>query len=169
MEQFFYHTNQYYTRSSQLQQFISTRAIWEYVPYIDIATNFEPLEYYDDFLLDLNQAFPGTLTLYKVPAKSMYRWHRDERFKWAFNMVLDSYYSHSIFQTEYVEEGSITRIVELEYKPLEWAIFNPTEPHCVMNLGTQDRILATYRHYKRDFETAPDYFSVVEWYKNYSK
>lgn len=166
MDKFYYHTGQTYTKGSQLQQFISNQAVFEYVPHIEIATNFEPGLYYDQFLLDLRCAFPGTLTLYRVPACTMYRWHRDERFKWAVNMVLDDFYTHSIFQTSYI--AGVTNITELKYKPLEWAVFNTTEPHCVINLDTRDRVLATYRHYKAEYESAPDYSTVVDWVKSYA-
>jgi len=163
MSNSYLHTDQYYTKKTELESFISTETEWKWVPNFFVSSSFNPEIFKDDFVKALDEKFNGKLSLYKIPAKSVYKWHVDTFHKWSINMVLETFDSHTLFLKNQVD--TILYFEELVYKPHEWVIFNTQNPHTVVNLDDRDRILVTYRKSFID-DNSYSYQEVVDWYSN---
>jgi hypothetical protein len=94
----------------------------------------------------------------------VYHWHRDNDIGCSLNMVLDVYNSHTLFTHSNPKQVYLEAIIELNYKPNTWYIFNSQEKHSVINLDDRARVLFTLIMPKE-----VKYHDVVEWYKQYSK
>ena len=160
----FYHpTNIQYTKSQELSYFIENESVWDWIPNFHVCKNFKQEFFKDDFLKAVHEKFGGFLSLYKVPAKCVYKWHKDGGHLWAINMVLDTFNSHTLFEER--TENTLIYINELVYKPQEWFIFNTQEAHTVINMDSRDRILVTYRIGRSSLDKW-SYQEVRNWFMN---
>ena len=160
---YFYEVKESYQNIEAVKKFIST-AIWQWIPYMPVASNFYEATQSDPFIKDIAAEFNGKLRLYKFPAKQVYHWHKDASVGCSLNMVLEEYNSHSLFIHPERDNKYVEPVVELKYKLETWYIFNSQAMHSVINLDDRDRILFTLIMPK-DI----DYHDVVAWYKAYSK
>jgi hypothetical protein len=156
---YFYETEEVYTKSDVIENFLP-RSRWKWVPYIHACINCEVEPWRDTFVSAIDQKFNGKMHLFKIPAKSRYRWHRDVPQQCSINMVLNEYNSHTVFATNN-EIPDIFYFTELKYKPLRWYLFNTQQLHSVSNYGDEDRILVSYR-----FDRSVTYKDLLFWYLN---
>ena len=163
MNNYFYEVSEPYQNIEAVKQFIPT-ANWQWVPFMNVASNFYESVLTDPFIKQLSIEFSGSLRLYKVPAMHVYHWHRDAQVGCSLNMVLEEYQSHTLFSNVESESKYVDPVVELKYKPETWYIFNSQERHTVINLDTRDRVLFTLIMPRQT-----TYQDVVAWYKEYSK
>lgn len=160
----FYHfTGITYNKADQLSSFIDNEATWDWQPNFHVCQNFKEELFKDDFLGAVGRKFGGFLSLYKVPARCFYKWHRDGRHMWSINMVLDNFNSHTLFEKN--TENTLMYIDELVYNPKEWVIFNTQELHSVVNLDHRDRVLVTYR-ISQNNPNKRSYQEVLDWFIN---
>jgi len=118
-------------------------AVWKWVPYQTIATNFpDYMIEHDPFLRTIPKNLFPVLRLYKFPATSIYNWHRDSAMGCSLNMVLDDYNSFTLFSENEVAP-IVDKTVELKYEKQKWYLFNSQETHLVANTGDVDRFLLT--------------------------
>lgn len=167
VSKYYLHTGIEYNKAEQLTNFINNEAIWAWEPNFYVCQNFK-LEsiaklFNDEFLNSAINEFGGFLSLYKIPARCMYHWHRDGRQMWGIQMVLDNFNSYTLFEDRTENEGRLRYVNELVYKPREWVIFNTQELHAVINLDHRDRILITYR-LKAETPNKRSYQEVVKWF-----
>ena len=137
---YFYETAESYHNLESVKNFVPT-AIWEWIPYMTVASNFTNAIKSDTFITDISKKFGGVLKLYKFPAKQVYHWHKDANIGCSLNMVLEEYNSHSLFTHSERDNMYVEPVIELAYKPETWYIFNSQERHSVINLDDRDRIL----------------------------
>ena len=81
----------------------------------------------------------GMLGLLRVKAKTFYDWHVDEYRLSCINLLVSTdHHSHTLFgkQANHLNKD----VLELEYEPGRYYLFNNQVPHCVCNLD-EDRYL----------------------------
>jgi hypothetical protein len=165
LENYYYKINIKPTCLSQVQEFLSS-AVWNYVPYMTLSTNFQyslgiQLSDQDPFLKSLKNKFDGTLRLYKFSRNSCYNWHKDAAIGCSLNLVMEDYHSFTLFDLD--EKLSITNsIIEVKYEKNFWFLFNSQIKHMIINLDDRDRILLTMT-FPRDVR----YQDLLSYYKNY--
>jgi hypothetical protein len=163
LDNYYYEINEPFQEIDKITQFIPN-ADWQWVPFMTIAMNFNQSLDSDPFIKKVGTQFGGKLKLYKFPANHVYHWHRDVSIGCSLNMVLDIYNSHTLFTHANPKQVYVEPIIELNYKPNTWYIFNSQEKHSVINLDGRERVLFTLimpREVK--------YHDVVSWYKEYLK
>jgi hypothetical protein len=139
-------------------------AVWEWVPYQTVASNFPyHMINHDPFLRTIPKKFFPVLRLYKFPATSIYNWHRDSFIGCSLNMVLEDYNSFTLFNKQNEEPSIVDETIELKYEKQKWYLFNSQEMHLVANTGNVDRYLVSVSfpkiiQYKQVF----DYFKQQE-------
>jgi hypothetical protein len=163
LDNYYYEIKETFQEIDKVRRFIP-RANWQWVPYQTIAMNFDQSLDSDPFIKNIGTTFNGRLRLYKFPANYVYHWHRDNDIGCSLNMVLDVYNSHTLFTHSNPKQVYLEAIIELNYKPNTWYIFNSQEKHSVINLDDRARVLFTLIMPKE-----VKYHDVVEWYKQYSK
>jgi hypothetical protein len=159
-DEFYFHTGIKYSQAEKLKQHVHNIKNWDFTSFYRSDEGLEPF-YHDPFLNKVHERFGGSLTAYKVPAKSFYPWHIDLNISgyWSLNMVFDQYNCDTMYS-----EGNDKIFIKtqlLTYVPNEWVIFNTQKPHCVNNLDSRDRIYVGYR--ARHTE---NYDYVVSWFKD---
>ena len=81
------------------------------------------------------------LGLLKIPRKSFYNWHVDDFRQSCINLLVSkNHHSYSMFgkhKNNYYHDD----IIELNYEPLTYYLFNNQEKHAVINLDNKDRYL----------------------------
>ena len=81
------------------------------------------------------------LGLLKIPSKSFYNWHVDDFRQSCINMLISkNHHSYSMFG-EYKNNYYHNNIIELQYKPYTYYLFNNQKRHSVVNLDNEDRYL----------------------------
>lgn len=151
-----------YSQLGPLKDFLDTCEFsWKPYFYIyDSENNPIPSGFYDDPLIrKVKNIFGGYFSFYKVPARTVYRWHKDYKSKCCFNLVFKKYHSHTLFSTD-CPYDQVDHIEELEYEPNQWYLFNTQIKHMVVNLDAEDRYLVTYRFRDENvtFETVKDWY-----------
>jgi hypothetical protein len=159
----YHHTNIQYDKSQELAHFIENEATWAWEPHFHVCQNFREGIFKDAFIKAVNMKFGGFLSLYKIPARCVYKWHKDSRHFWSINMVLDTFNSHTLFEER--TENTLIYIDELIYKPREWVIFNTQELHTIINIDNRDRVLVTYRIGPHNSDKW-SYQEVLDWFQN---
>jgi hypothetical protein len=161
-ENFFYKLNNNCTILNKVFDFLP-KAKWEWVPYMNMATNLpQHLIKHDSFLSRIPKKFFPVLRLYKFSTNSIYNWHRDKDIGCSMNMVLDDYRAFTIFHNE--ERLGITNtITELAYEKHRWYLFNSQSQHQVVSLHPTDRYLLTVTFPKIiQYEDVLSYFKQQE-------
>ena len=96
-------------------------AVWEWVPYQTVASNFPyHMINHDPFLRTIPKKFFPVLRLYKFPATSIYNWHRDSFIGCSLNMVLEDYNSFTLFNKQNEEPSIVDETIELKYEKQKW-------------------------------------------------
>ena len=81
--------------------------------------------------------------LLRVPAHSFYDWHVDEFRLSCINLLISSdHHSHTLFGQQ--RDDLNKDILELEYKPKRYYLFNNQIPHCVCNLDKDRYLFSIY-------------------------
>lgn len=160
-----------HTQIESLKNFAKT-CEYKWVPnfYVyDSQTNPLPqklqIQFYDDpFIKQVKKFFGGDIRFYKVPARSVYRWHKDWAHNCCFNLVFEEYHSHTLFSIN-SSHNDVDQIEELKYELNQWYLFNTQVKHMVVNLDDHDRHLVTYRISDKKVT----YEQVKEWYLQFSQ
>lgn len=102
----------------------------------------------DPFLKKYHTKLHGRLSLFKFPALTGYQWHQDGNNLFNLNLTFRKTKSVTTFKedpqdTSRTHKNSFS-IIELNYEPLKWHIFNAQIEHSILNLDNEDRILLTY-------------------------
>lgn len=134
---------------NEIDDYLQNGVTWTWVPYVYTCKDFKKnigqhLIDKDYFLTSLQKHFKESqLHLYKFPSKTFYTWHKDKNVGCSLNMVLDDYYSKTVFMPN-PGKKLLNSIVELKYQKHKWYLFNSQITHSVMNLDIRDRILLTF-------------------------
>lgn len=108
---------------------------------------FQAVELDKDGILDeepiltlVNMYHPiARMGILRVPAKNFYDWHVDEHRLSCINLLISQkHHSHTLFGIQ--RDGLNKEILELEYEPKRYYLFNNQVQHCVCNLD-EDRYL----------------------------
>ena len=141
-ENFFYKLDNKCTILNKVFDFLP-KAKWEWVPYMNMATNLpHHLIKHDPFLSGIPLKFYPALRLYKFSSNGVYNWHRDKDIGCSLNMVLDDYRAFTLFNSD-DKIGITNNVTELAYEKHRWYLFNSQILHQVVNLHPTDRYLLT--------------------------
>jgi len=129
------------------------------VPFLEDLTKFEKIPWQEHFgfkaipidtrwigkesaLDKIHKVHPiKQLGLLKVPKKSFYNWHVDDFRQSCINLLVSKdHHSYSVFG-EHQNDYYHNNIIELNYKPLTYYLFNNQRKHAVINLDSKDRYL----------------------------
>ena len=89
------------------------------------------------------------LGLLKVPKKSFYNWHVDDFRQSCINLLISKEHnSYSIFG-EHQNDYYYKNIIELNYEPSTYYLFNNQKSHAVFNMDSEDRYLFSL-YYKNE-------------------
>lgn len=94
-----------------------------------------------------------------MPPKSYYSWHTDinGNRQTAINLVLNNHKeSKAIWKSNNIYRKMITEILDLNYKPNVFYVFNTQEEHCVFNFADSNRYMLTLTPNLRF--AVPEYF-----------
>jgi hypothetical protein len=148
---YYYALNQPCTVAQQLWQYVQSVDDWDGVDWHTFYLNIPGPAAREQFKADpviawfLNQGWGLNFTC--MPPKSHYRWHIDNNGnrQTAINLALNEFDTcKNIWRAPvpWVRRYN-TEIIDLNYRPLTYYLFNTQEEHCVYNFGTSNRYLLT--------------------------
>ena len=120
----------------------------------------------DPFLKKFHPKLKGYLNLFKFYPNTYYDWHCDGIKEFNFNLPL-KHYERSFIVFEKINQNvdiihrNSKEIVELEYQPLTWHIFNAQIPHTIFNLDKEPRYILTYNISKEIRISYKDFISMA--------
>jgi hypothetical protein len=150
-DNYYYALNQPCTVGDLLWQYVQSVDDWNGVDWHTFYLNIPGPAAREQFKADpviawfLNQGWGLNFTV--MPPKSHYRWHIDNNGnrQTAINLALNEFDTcKNIWRSPepWVRKYN-TEIIDLNYRPLTYYLFNTQEEHCVYNFGTSNRYLLT--------------------------
>jgi hypothetical protein len=150
-----------------LENFIP-KANWAWIPDMHVSDNFKTsntdiqISNIDNFINKVCLKFNAKQALYKFPANSYYKWHKDWSVEFSLNMVLENYDCKTLFEFSKTDKSQLMEIIELKYTPCRWYLFNSQILHTVFNTGNKDRVLYTIPVLKKHNFSYQDF---LNWYE----
>jgi hypothetical protein len=121
--------------------------------YLLKITDFEP----DPDIVDLINKFGSEkkLSLFRLPPKICYSWHRDAKRQASINMLIKGFNSICVFGTEAPEKKFIN-LDKIEHKKNRYYLMNVKESHTVFNFD-QERYVVSISIPDTPYEIVRDY------------
>lgn len=152
MKKYYYNTNR---RSEIAQAIYDKRESFDWWPgrtndQFQVRQFDQSLIEQDSFLKELYKIAPGQLCFFKFPPGVMYNWHKDGSNLFNVNLIFKEQKSFSLFRAEPGDfdqstvHGALQPVIEVEYQPMCWTMYNAQILHTVANLDTETRYLLTY-------------------------
>jgi hypothetical protein len=152
MQKYFYHTKKY---SNIAQTVFNARLDFDWHAgktndQFQVRNFNQSLIQHDKFLKQIHERAQGVLNFFKFPAGVVYNWHQDATNEFNINLIFAPQRSFSLFKAkpgDYQESNihsSLIPVVEVDYTPYNWTVFNAQIPHMVGNLDSETRYLLTY-------------------------